>query len=108
MAIEITGLPASHVQENSGNKQTQALPDVAKHPQQQDTAQGASTSATDQVTLTETAAKLQKLEKQLSNLPVVDQERVASLQKAIASGEYKVDPAKTAEKLVQFESAFSK
>jgi flagellar biosynthesis anti-sigma factor FlgM len=48
------------------------------------------------------------LEKQLSKLPVVDQERVAHLQKAIASGEYKVDPVKTAEKLVQFEAAFSK
>jgi negative regulator of flagellin synthesis FlgM len=108
MAIEITGLPASHVQESSGNKQTQALQGDTKRPQQQGSAQGAATSATDQVTLTETAAKLQKLEKQLSNLPVVDQERVAHLQKAIASGEYKVDPAKTAEKLVQFETAFSK
>ncbi len=104
MAIEITGLPASHVQDSSGSKQTQALQNEITRPEQQ----GANASTTDKVTLTDTAAKLQKLEKQLSNLPVVDQERVANLQKAIASGEYKVDPAKTAEKLVQFESAFSK
>jgi len=104
MAIEITGLPASHVKDSSGSKQTQALQNETIRPQQQ----GANPSSADKVTLTDTAAKLQKLEKQLSNLPVVDQERVASLQKAIASGEYKVDPAKTAEKLVQFESAFSK
>ena len=104
MAIEITGLPASHVQDSSGSKQTQALQNETNRPQQP----GTNSSSVDKVTLTDTAAKLQKLEKQLSNLPVVDQERVASLQKAIASGEYKVDPAKTAEKLVQFESAFSK
>ncbi len=104
MAIEITGLPASHVQDSSGSKQTQALQNDTKRAQQQ----GVNPAPTDQVTLTETAAKLQKLEKQLSNLPVVDQERVARLQKAIASGEYKVDPVKTAEKLVQFETAFRK
>jgi negative regulator of flagellin synthesis FlgM len=90
MAIEITGLPASHVQDSSGGKQTQALQDETKRPERQ----AANASAADKVTLTDTAAKLQKLEKQLSNLPVVDQERVANLQKAIASGEYKVDPAK--------------
>ncbi len=104
MAIAITGLPASHVQETSGSKQTQALQNETKSPGQQ----SANAATADKVTLTDTAAKLQKLEKQLSNLPVVDQERVANLQKAIASGEYKVDPVKTAEKLVQFESAFSK
>lgn len=103
MAIEITGLPASHVQDSSGSSQTQALQNDTKRPQQQ----GASAPATDQVTLTDTAAKLQKLEKQLSNLPVVDQERVARLQKAIASGEYKINPTKTAEKLVLFETAFT-
>lgn len=104
MAIEITGLPASQVQENSGSKQTQALQNDIKNPQQE----GANVSPTDHVTLTKTAAKLQKLEKDLSNIPVVDQDRVASLRKAIASGEYKVDPVKTAEKLVQFESALAK
>jgi negative regulator of flagellin synthesis FlgM len=107
MAIEITGLPASHVQQSGDKQQTQALQnDDTKRSQPQSS--GNAVATTDQVTLTETAAKLQKLEKQLSNLPVVDQDRVDRLQKAIASGEYKVDPAKTAEKLVQFESAFSK
>lgn len=106
MAIEITGLPASHVQQSGDKQQTQALQNDTNRTQPQSNSNAVAT--TDQVTLTETAAKLQKLEKQLSNLPVVDQERVDRLQKAIASGEYKVDPAKTAEKLVQFESAFSK
>ena len=104
MAIEITGLPASHVQENSGNKKTQALQNDINNQQQA----GPNASSTDHVTLTKTAAKLQKLEKDLSNIPVVDQDRVASLRKAIASGDYKIDPVKTAEKLVQFESALSK
>jgi len=101
MAIEIAGSPASRVQESSGNKQ--AIQTDKKLQQE-----GINASPTDQVTLTKTAAKLQKLEKDLSNIPVVDQDRVASLRKAIASGEYKVDPVKTAEKLVQFESALSK
>lgn len=103
MAIEITGLPASQLQDSSGIKQTQALQDV-KQPIQTT----ASAASADKVTLTDTAAKLQKLEKDLSKLPVVDQERVNSLRKAIASGDYKVDPVKTAEKFVRFESALSK
>jgi negative regulator of flagellin synthesis FlgM len=104
MAVDIAGLPASHVQKSSAKKQTQALQKNVKNPQQV----GANASSTDQVTLTKTAAKLQKLEKELSNIPVVDQDRVANLRKAIATGEYKVDPLKTAEKLVRFESALSK
>jgi flagellar biosynthesis anti-sigma factor FlgM len=44
----------------------------------------------------------------LSKLPVVDQARVDSLRKAIANGEYKVDPTRTAEKFVRLESALFK
>lgn len=104
MAIEISGLPTAQVQESSGARITQALQNDIKNLQQDST----NASPTDHVTLTKTAAKLQKLEKDLSNVPEVDQDRIASLRKAIASGEYKVDPVKTAEKLVRFESALAK
>ena len=109
MAIEITGQPNNHIQDSVSSKQTQALPQngVAQQtPQKQGVKPNV--SPTDQVTLTDVAARLQKLEKDLSTLPVVDEQRVESLRKAIASGDYKIDPARTAEKFVQFEYALKK
>ena len=104
MAIEITGMPTTQVTDSNGSTQTKAL---QKETNQQQAGKAAAAS-TDRVTLTDSAAKLQQLEKDLSKLPVVDENRVESLKKAIASGEYKIDPTKTAEKFLQIESALNK
>lgn len=104
MAIEITGLPTSQVHDSSGGNQTKALQNEVS---QQQTAKSGS-ATTDTVTLTASAAKLHELEQNLSKLPVVDQDRVASLRKAIANGEYNIDPTRTAEKFVQLETVLFK
>ena len=104
MAIEITGLPTSHVQDSSGGSQAKTLQNDVSQQQTTNT----SSATTDTVTLTASAAKLHELEQNLSKLPVVDQDRVASLRKAIANGEYNIDPNRTAEKFVQLETVLFK
>lgn len=64
-----------------------------------------STSATDSVSLTDTAARLQKLENTIASLPVVDAQRVEQLRSSIASGEYEVNPANIADKMLSFDAA---
>jgi negative regulator of flagellin synthesis FlgM len=102
MAVDITGLGASNpakVGENStknrvddGNGQTTRSNNQAQQH-------------ADVVTITPSAAKLQAVEQKLASIPVVDQARVDQLRNAIESGQYKVDPQRTAEKLLQMESA---
>lgn len=82
------------------NKQTQV---------KQQTAQSASNSAQvkqsghDSVSLTPQAKQLSELQKKANDAPVVDQQKVAELKKAIAAGDYKVDPQKLATSIANFE-----
>lgn len=69
--------------------------------QQQETR---SSSAADTVSLTDTAARLQKLENTIAQLPVVDTQRVEGLRNAIASGEYEVDAGRIADKMLKFDA----
>ncbi|UTW46396.1 flagellar biosynthesis anti-sigma factor FlgM [bacterium SCSIO 12696] len=62
-----------------------------------------SAPASDTVTVTDEAARLQQLEQSLANTPVVDSARVAELREAIASGNYRPDPERIADKLSQLE-----
>lgn len=82
------------------NKQTQV---------KQQAAQSASTGAQvkqvshDSVSLTPQAKQLSELQKKANDAPVVDQKKVDELKKAIAAGEYKVDPEKLAVSIANFE-----
>lgn len=61
----------------------------------------------DTVSLTDTATNLQKINQTIDALPVVDTQRVDSIRQAIANGTYEIDPQRTAEKLIGFESALA-
>jgi negative regulator of flagellin synthesis FlgM len=54
------------------------------------------------------ASKLEELEAALSEAPIVDQQRVEEFRRAIAAGAYRVDSARLAEKLVEFERMLSR
>ncbi len=62
-----------------------------------------SSSAADSVSLTDTAARLQKLEGTIAALPVVDAQRVEAIRSAIANGEYQIDAQSIAEKMLAFD-----
>lgn len=57
----------------------------------------------DSVSITAQAKQLNKLQKKASDAPVIEQEKVAELKKAIASGDYKIDPQKLAASIAKFE-----
>lgn len=58
----------------------------------------------DKVSMTSEAARLQKIEEQLSAVPAVNSARVAEIKAAIANGSFTIDPQAVAGKLVAFES----
>lgn len=64
-------------------------------------------SAVDSVSLTDTAARLQKLENTIAELPVVDTQRVEELRSAISNGEYQTNPTRIAEKLLGLDAALN-
>lgn len=61
-------------------------------------------NAVDSVSLTDTAARLQKLETTIAELPVVDAQRVEDIRSSIANGEYDVNPERIAEKMLGFDA----
>lgn len=66
-------------------------------------AKPATPSASDRITLTDAAARLQKLEAALVDHPVVDEQRVADIRQALADGTYRTDPGRIADKLLALE-----
>jgi len=101
MAIEISG----HNPAQLSNAKAEAKGQVGRADPtllQQRTGQS---SSTDTVTLTDTAAQLQKLEAAIANLPIVDTARVEDVKQAINDGRFQIYPQRVAEKLISFEKA---
>jgi negative regulator of flagellin synthesis FlgM len=63
----------------------------------------ADTSATDQVTFTDSARSLQRLEEAIAKAPVVDTAKVAALRESIDRGNYAPSAARIADKIIDFE-----
>jgi negative regulator of flagellin synthesis FlgM len=60
----------------------------------------------DKVSVSDMASRLKSLEDKLSTQPEIDQDRVQQIRDALNSGEFKVDPERVANKIVDFESDF--
>lgn len=101
MAIEINGNPASQAPRTGEGQTVQVARNEPSAAQQES---GRPTSL-DTVSLTDTAAMMQKLDAVMVSLPVVDAQRVDGIQKTIANGQFEVDPQRVADKLVNFENA---
>lgn len=106
MANDISGINSGRSQQ-TGDRQVQGVKkagttEKGRHHD------GGDTSAADKVTLTGTAAKLKEIEDNLSDQPSVDAARVKSMQDSIKAGEYRVNPDRVADKMLNFESAFDK
>ncbi len=104
MAIDINGLGAGHqVQVNNENSQVSVARSEPTAAQEE--TGGSSTG--DTVSLTDTAAQLQKLENTLAALPVADTARVESIKQALNEGTFNVDNRVTAEKMLGMETALN-
>ena len=99
MSIEINGIPPSKVPSSSDESQVKQT--VEQTSTQQES--GKSSNA-DTVSLSDNAVQLGKLNDTVKSTPVVDTQRVEQVKQAIKDGSYEVDPAKIADKLMQFES----
>jgi negative regulator of flagellin synthesis FlgM len=60
-------------------------------------------AAGDSVSLTQTGMQLAQMEKQLAQQPAVDSQRVEQIRQKLQSGNYSIDPARIANKLLGFE-----
>ncbi len=100
MAINnITGFPGNPSQRTGDGSQVQVARTEPTAAQQQT----GRPSSVDTVSLTDTAARLRELENSLAKLPVMDSQRVETIQKSIENGSYEVDSRRTAEKMLNFE-----
>lgn len=57
----------------------------------------------DSVSLTQTGTQLAQMEQQLAKQPAVDSQRVQQIRQKLQSGNYSIDPARVANKLLGFE-----
>jgi len=103
MANEINRVATPPTQ--SGNQSQSINPININNGKNQQTQGGSTVNSADKLTVTDSAAKLQALDQQIASLPVVDEQRVASIRTAIENGDYKVDAASTALKFLNLESA---
>ena len=60
-------------------------------------------AAGDSVSLTQTGMQLAQMEKQLAKQPAMDAQRVQQIRQKLQSGNYSIDPARIANKLLGFE-----
>lgn len=103
MANDISSINSSRAQQ-SGERSVGSL-----KKDQGGSSGSASTSTTssgsDKVSLTDTAARLKALEQQLTQQSDIDNSKVEEVQNAMSNGEYKVDPKRVADKMLNFEAS---
>jgi len=112
MAIELNKLAGAHSQQldslkSKAQSDTQSVKQQSAQQSSQTQAQSQPQSK-DSVSLTQQAQQLHKIRDKLNNTSSVNQEKVENIKKAIAAGDYKVDPDKLAANLAKFEGALEK
>lgn len=101
MPIEITGHSSTQLPTASEGATLQVGRNELKSPQHD----SGRPSSLDTITVTETAAQMQRLDEAIARVPVVDTQRVESVQNALDTGAYHFDPQRVADGLLRFESA---
>ena len=99
MSIKINDSAHHQVQGTTDEAQ---LKQAVEQPSTQQESGKSSTS--DTVSLSDNAVQLGKLGTSVASSPVVDAQRVEQVKQAIENGNYEVDPARVAEKFLQFET----
>lgn len=102
MAIDINGLTPSN--NNGKARPSEANKSASTKTTEVSTAGTASvneaSTTESSVALSSTGKLMHKLEEKISQLPDVDQEKVAHYQSLIASGEYQIDAQSIAQKII--------
>jgi negative regulator of flagellin synthesis FlgM len=101
MAIEINGRIPTQA---SGSGESSHLRAV-RNEDGKGARQAGAAGSTDTVTLTGTAALMNRLHARIAEAPVVDQARVDAIRQQLADGTYNIDPMRVAEKMMSLEAA---
>lgn len=62
-------------------------------------------ATTDSIDLTTTASTLQQIEQSLNDIPIIDNARVESVSQSIENGDYEINDASIAERIINSETA---
>ena len=97
MSISISNLPGSTIQNTGDNNRVSSQDSTSK-----DSAVSSATSgySDDRVSLTSSATQLQQLTQQVSELPMVDVERVTDVQRALATSSLEIRPMVAADNML--------
>ena len=90
-----------------GSKVDEAQSSTKIEPGKTDSRSAAATpGGNETVNLTSSAKLLERLDKTLASLPVVDQQRVDEIKTAISNGDYQIDARAVADAMVRFDRSF--
>ena len=99
--IRNANLSQVYGQRGTGKAQTGAANNTSKANPNQTTSESVATDThNDGVTISERSNELDQIRQQVVDSPEVDSEKVAHLRELISSGEYTVDSAQVAEKIL--------
>jgi len=87
----------------AGTRRSEATKVATGPGQGRSAAAGQSAAAGETVSITPSGLLMSKLEELVQNTPIVDQERVAAIKDALASGTYEIDDQRVADKMLRFE-----
>ena len=96
---------------NSGRPQLSNDRSVTSINRDESTSAKTSTAAGgqgDTVSLTDMASRLKSLESKLDSQSAIDQSRVDRVRDAISRGEFRIDPERVADKMMDFEADFDR
>ncbi|MEN8261509.1 MAG: flagellar biosynthesis anti-sigma factor FlgM [Pseudomonadota bacterium] len=101
MSIDVRNIP--------GKSARASVPNTNRPSAEKATSSTEAKSAhADSVNLTDTAHNLKKAEQLLQSAPTVNSERVETISRTLANGEYQIDAERIAEKLLQIEGELAK
>jgi len=101
MPHDISGINSGRSQHSSDRQVSSVKSDGSSS-----TSNSHSSTQGDTVSITDMAGRLRSLEQKLANQSEVDQSHVNEVRDAISRGEYKVNPERVADKMMDFEADF--
>ena len=93
--------------DTAGTRRSDAAKAASSQEQSPTAAAEKSAASGEKVSITQSGLLMSKLEEIVQRTPAVDQDRVAALKDAIASGKYEIDDQRVADKMLRLERELS-
>lgn len=102
MPNDISGINSGRSQQSADRQVDGLRRDKSSNSSDSNSGSGRS----DTVSLTDMASRLKSLEQKLATQPEVDQAHVNRVRDAISNGEFRINPERVADKMMDFENDF--